>query len=145
MKDTSKRGAASTLLVSAKFLELGLNVLNPLCDSSKYDLVLEHDRVFYRLQIKTAYSDRGSDKFIIPFKSVVSSKSGNKIHKYSSSDVDFIIGVLKENSSFYCFPIQNILNRDSIKVALSGKTISKNIDSELYKNNITLGTVNFRF
>lgn len=47
-------GAAAELFVAARLAKQGFNVLYPLVTQSRYDLVVEKDGVFSRIQVKKA-------------------------------------------------------------------------------------------
>lgn len=51
-------GQAAELYVASRFVALGYNVLWPLMTQSRYDLVVEKDGVFQRLQVKKATSSK---------------------------------------------------------------------------------------
>jgi hypothetical protein len=53
-----ERGQASEALVKAEFLSRGMTVLVPEYDNEPYDLVVETDDDFHRVQVKTAYKNK---------------------------------------------------------------------------------------
>ena len=48
------KGDVTEAYVAARLLELGYTVLRPVGDNARYDLVIERDRCFSRVQCKTA-------------------------------------------------------------------------------------------
>lgn len=65
--------------ITARLLELGLTVLKPVGDDARYDLVIERDGSFTRVQCKTACVDgRASNVLTFPVCSSASHSNGGK-------------------------------------------------------------------
>jgi hypothetical protein len=61
LDEPQKRGQATEALLKSEFVVRGIPVLVPEYDNEPYDLVVEVDGLFYKIQAKTAYPDSGGD------------------------------------------------------------------------------------
>lgn len=106
---------------------LGYNVLWPLCDSAKYDIVIEKDGKFLRVQVKTSRTNKeyynkrkdGSiNKTVCPTKwvvNLVTSGGNTKINtRRLREDNDYdILFVLVANGKCWSIPVDQITARSS--------------------------------
>lgn len=145
MKNTGMRGDAALLLVSAKLVEAGITLLKPISESLRFDLVILYDKVFYKVQVKRAYRYNNTNRFKIDFRTIIVKTGENIIHKYNEDEIDFIIGVVVDTNDLYCFPMKDVLGRNSIQVdplkSSAAPSPNKKINPELYKNKIMLNNM----
>lgn len=96
---TFEKGNISESLVTGRFLELGYNVLIPFGGGHRYDIVIEINNEFKRVQIKTGR--------IYKNKLVFNTTSNNKGYKRKSyhDEVDYIAVYCHENNKSYLIPI----------------------------------------
>ena len=113
-----------------EYSRLGYNVLWPLCDSAKYDLVIEKDGKFQRVQVKTSrtnheYRNVRKDGCInkslcqTRWNVMLATSGGNtKINKrIRRADDDYdILFVLVANGKCWSIPVENIVARSSIVI-----------------------------
>ena len=99
-------GQITELKCQLFFIEHGFNVLVPLGNHQKYDLVLEHNNIFTRIQIKHATSHNDGKSFVVKTKYQV--RDVNKTQRvsqknYTLNDCDCFM--TEFNNQFYIFPI----------------------------------------
>ena len=117
--NTKLIGGYAVALCSTYFLNRGYQVLLPMVDAGHYDLVVEHDGVFQRIQCKYTTSTKGSQKYPVVGMCVSGGlKKDNggiakKInHRYASNDFDLLWVVT--NDAAYLIPLSDALQgRDS--------------------------------
>lgn len=82
-------------------IEHGFNVLTPIGNYQKYDLVIEKENHFYRIQIK--HSTEKENSFLVRTKYEV--RDNGKVRKevYSNEDCDYFMTEFQ--GIFYMFPI----------------------------------------
>ena len=110
--------------------KLGYNVLWPLCDSAKYDLVIEKDGKFQRVQVKTSranteYRNKRKDgsvtKTLCPTRwNVMLATSGgntklNTIKLRQDGDYN-ILFVLVANGKCWSIPVDQLVARSSMVI-----------------------------
>lgn len=85
---TQQKGITTEMYVAAYLLSLGYNVSQPLCQDSKYDLVVDVNNKLLRLQVKTA---RLTDANSITFncRSTTKNSSTHKSRSYGENEIDY--------------------------------------------------------
>lgn len=85
---TQQKGITTEMYVAAYLLSLGYNVSQPLCQDSKYDLIVDVDGKLLRLQVKTA---RLTDTNSITFncRSTTKNSSTHKSRSYGVDEIDY--------------------------------------------------------
>lgn len=109
--DTKQKGTISEAYVSAKLLECGFTVLDPRGDNAKYDLVVDHNGKFIRIQVKTGRLRDG--KIIFPIKSTRGHR-GKRCESYVSH-IEYIM--------VYCpdYPEILLIDINDIKMLKNGE------------------------
>lgn len=83
------------------FLEHGFNVLIPMGNYQKYDLVIEKDNKFYRIQIK--HSTEKENGFLVRTRYDVRDNGRVKKETYTNEDCDYFMTEFQ--GKFYIFPV----------------------------------------
>lgn len=98
----SQIGDITELKCQAYLIEQGWNVLVPIGNHQKYDLVIEKNNKFYRIQVKHAMAveDVG---FLVRTKYEVRENGKVKKMTYTVEDVDYFMTEFK--NKFYIFPV----------------------------------------
>jgi len=112
--DKILKGDLSKAFVIAKLLKEGYKLLEPVTENSRYDLVVDLNGQFARIQIKTIYYKNDLQVYEMV---CYSTTRRNKIHvktKYTPEEVDFIIGYNLDKDEIYTFPIKDIAGRHQI-------------------------------
>ena len=82
-------------------IEHGFNVLVPIGNYQKYDLVIEKDNKFYRIQIK--HSTEKENSFLVRTRYDVRDNGRVRKETYKFEDVDYFM--TEFNGVFYMFPV----------------------------------------
>ena len=94
-------------LAEAKFLvkaaELGFGVLVPWGDNRPYDLVLEKEGYFFRVQIKSCYAKQYTKPGVFRYCCNVKLNSHHKV-RYTSSTVDIVAVYIEPEDLWYIIP-----------------------------------------
>ena len=96
----SKIGMITEYKCIIYLLEQGWNVLIPQGNYTKYDLVIEKDNKFYKIQCKHA-AERDDTGFVVSTKYYIRSTSQKQ--RYTDKDCDYFMTEFK--GKFYIFPI----------------------------------------
>lgn len=110
----SKRiGNIAEAKVMAEFITLGLPVLIPFGDNERYDLVIEVNKRFYKVQVKTGnYKKNGS--IIIPTCSSYKHRGIGK-RSYTKNQIDFI--------AVYCLEVDKCYLISNFEECATGLTL----------------------
>ena len=107
MPNTKDIGDISQVMVMAAFLRAGLTVLTPFGDNRRYDLVLEQDGVFHRIQCKTARrSKRHAGSLLFDTCSSYAHRGGKK--KDYRGDVDFFAAYSPDLDKVFVLPVESV-------------------------------------
>lgn len=82
-------------------IEHGFNVLIPIGNYQKYDLVIEKDNRFYRIQIK--HSTEKENSFLVRTRYDIRENGRTKKETYQKEDVDYFMTEFQ--GIFYMFPV----------------------------------------
>jgi hypothetical protein len=102
-----RRGEAAEAAFLARATALGFSVCIPWGDSDRYDSVVERDRGFLRVQVKSAtlYAETR-------YRVKTTGASGRV---YTSKEVDFFVGYVVPENIWYIIPIQAVGQRKGIR------------------------------
>ena len=107
MPSSHEKGIIGELTFTAHLLELGYSVLNPINPNSSYDIVLEKDGVFTRVQVKYCTPKNGRIR-------VELRRPKKEIKEYKYRGVDAMGVFDSTNKKFYLIPITEIKKKDEI-------------------------------
>jgi hypothetical protein len=106
-----RRGEWVELIFMMRGAELGFNVSKPWGDSARYDVSVEDDGRFRRVQIKSTDVPRGDGGYICYLK-----RTG--IQYYRVKDVDFFAIYVLEKKAWFILPSRVVLSlKSNIRVA----------------------------
>lgn len=102
-----RRGEAAEAAFLARATHLGFSVCLPWGDSDRYDSVVELDRGFLRVQVKSAtlYAETRYR--------VKTTGASGKV--YTSKEIDFFVGYIVPENIWYIIPIQAIGRRKNVR------------------------------
>lgn len=110
-------GVSSELFVAHRFAELGYSVLWPLLTQSRYDLVIEKDGVFSKVQVKKAtWSSAGKYSYL---QVRISGKNKLTNTPYKDSDVD--VFVFTDNKQIWVAPFKEVGHLTSVCLGSSNE------------------------
>lgn len=97
-----------------ELLKRGYNVFKPVGDRLPYDLLMETENGFQRIQIKLAWPhDKG---FVVDFRRHQTNRKEYKHTKYTKEDFDYLIAWMKEPDTFFVFPVSFVETCSSVKM-----------------------------
>jgi hypothetical protein len=106
-----RRGEWVELLFMARTAQLGFNVSKPWGDSSRYDVAVEDEGRFRRVQVKSTDVTRGKDGFVCCLK-----RTG--IGYYRVEEVDFFAIYVVRKDAWFVLPAKVVLRlKSNIRVA----------------------------
>ena len=112
MAVTKQKGEVAEAFVTYFLKKHGFNVLIPWGEDTRYDLVIEKNGVFKRVQVK--YITPKNGVLEIPIRS----SNNHSIIHYSEKDIDIIAAYSPESQKVYLIPLKNIRNRRAVKLRL---------------------------
>ena len=118
--NTKQKGDISEAQVLAALLKAGKNVLMPFGDRNRYDLVIEENGKFQRVQVKTGQLKTCSIKFS---SSSVTSENGHVKHCHYKNQIDLFAVYVPETQVMYLVPVNLCRERDT-KLSITG--VSRN-------------------
>lgn len=103
---TKQKGEVSEAVILAEFMKLGYVVLLPFGDNQPYDLVVEKDGKFYRIQCKTGKLKKG----VIQFRTVSTLPRLNGSYDYRSHEgkIDFFAVYCPDNGMTCLVPVDEV-------------------------------------
>lgn len=125
----SQIGDITELKCQTFLIEKGWNVLIPIGNHQKYDLVIEKNNKFYRIQVKHAMPIENTS-FIVRTKYEVRDNGRTKKMTYSANDVDYFMTEFENN--FYMFPVFGTVETRfwTIETKLTTQKQAKNFKAE---------------
>lgn len=97
---TVDKGEVARYMVVTHLISKGMKVSVPLTENCSYDLVADHSGKLYRTQVKKGNYRNGALQIHCHSPSYAKNEKLN-LHKYTSRDIDWLIGVDVEHGKFY--------------------------------------------
>jgi hypothetical protein len=102
-----RRGEAAEAAFLARASHLGFTVCLPWGDSNRYDSVVELNRGFLRVQVKSA-TGYAENRYRVP-------TTGSNHRVYTSKEIDLFVAYIVPENIWYIIPIQAVGQRKSIR------------------------------
>lgn len=107
-ENTRKQGEIGFAFAIKRFVQLGCVVCIPLTDSQPYDLVVEKDGKFYKIQVKTTYFKSNGKHYSVNLRKTRCNSNGDVIRTlFDSKEYDFIYALTNDQDE-YIIPCQDI-------------------------------------
>lgn len=103
---TNEKGAYAELRAASLLARAGYTVSQPLTGHSRYDLVIEKDGEFKRVQVKARTPVSGSLR--VRTESSSSSRSGVKRSGYTGKEIDYYCVIDLESEQGYLVPYKDV-------------------------------------
>lgn len=118
MKLTSdQKGSIAELAIAWQATRLGLSVLKPIAEGTRYDLVLDVGRL---LRVQCKWAPRRGDVIVVNCRTCRRGPNGAFLRTtYSSTDVDLIAAYCLDVDACYAVPIELAAGRPSIMLRLA--------------------------
>ena len=111
--DTKLKGDIAEQSVILYALKQGWGVLRPIGDRLPYDLVLDVDGKFIRIQVKSAWFDTTRQNYVVDNRRTKTNRRIMLREKYQESDFDFAVVYIEEINIFYVIPITIFISYSS--------------------------------
>jgi len=105
LEEPQKRGQAAEAIVKSELVSRGISVLTPDYDNEPYDIVVEVDDSFYRIQIKTAFEATTNGAVRFRTRSTRTKSSGYEREGYGGS-IDLFAVYAPTYDETYLIPIE---------------------------------------
>lgn len=102
--NTSRKGDETEGIILGRLMKLGVSVAVPFGDSERYDLIVDDETRFYRVQCKTGSWINGSVRFNL-YTSTVNS-DGRVDSDYTAEEIDVYAVYSEETDEVYWVPIE---------------------------------------
>lgn len=116
MFNTKRKGNSTELNCAAYLYDCGCEILFPYGDDQKYDLVIDYNGNFYKIQCKTAnpsFKENGEIDYIIFNTHWESGRHERKKVRYTKDDIDFFATFF--DGECYLIPVE--------ETSIAGKVI----------------------
>lgn len=110
MKHPKNIGSASELIIQARLALLGKTTLTPHGDNQRYDLVIEENGVFKRIQCKTGNIRNG----VIGFPTQSSTFHSNGLRHSYIGQIEYFAVYCPQNDKCYLIPIKDVPKKGAI-------------------------------
>jgi hypothetical protein len=110
-----QRGEIAELAFMRKAATLGFAVAKPWGDSDRYDVILRSGKIFWRVQIKSAWFVSGRRTHY----HIRTTGGGNSC--YSAAEIDFLVAYIFSEDAWYVFPVAMIASRKAFCVSPRSK------------------------
>ena len=132
--DTKLKADIAESAVITELLMRGYRVLQPVGDRLSYDLVVDHNGQFIRLQIKAAWYNARKKMFIVDNRRTRTNRRKMLRSRYSLSDFDFAILFVYEEKAFYVMPIKIFVSYASSIAIVEDKKRQRPPRSSVYRS-----------
>lgn len=123
--NSKAKGNITEAVIMSEFIKLGIPVLLPFGDNERYDMVIEVNNKFYKIQCKTAR--RKSDSSI-SFKTCSSYAHRGKDSKNYVGEVDFFGVYYPESNQCYLVEVGNCLSEMTLRLNPAKNNQSSNVN-----------------
>ena len=128
LEEPQKRGQAAEAIVKSELVSRGISVLVPAYDNEPYDVVIEVEGDFHRIQIKTAFEATTDGAVRFRTRSTRTKSSGYEREGYQGS-IDFFAVYAPICDESYLIPIEDAGDTQmTIRYERSKNNNSKNIN-----------------
>ena len=103
---TKQKGQIAEQAVALTCLKKGWGVLKPLGDYLPYDLVIEIQGQFAKLQVKYAWFDDKKNNYVVDNRRTKTNRKKMLRQAYRSQDFDFAILYIENSDVFYVMPCE---------------------------------------
>lgn len=137
---TKFKGTLTELQVQTYFLSKGYNISVPICEESKYDLILDTGKQLLRIQIKTARLSEEKNSIRFNCRSTCCNTRENKKRTYSDTEIDYFATYWNDN--VYLVPVGETSSEKALhfNVALNQKRSNwsylEDYDAEVILNSL---------
>lgn len=132
--DTKLKGDIAEQAVILYALQQGWGVLKPIGDRLPYDLVLEVENVFVKIQVKSAWFDEKKKNHVVDTRRTKTNRRKMMRSSYTENDFDFAVIYLQECQTFYVFPVAEFINYGSEIHLVEAEKRQRKPKSSVFRN-----------
>ncbi|UCB57261.1 MAG: endonuclease [Candidatus Omnitrophota bacterium] len=103
--DTKLKADIAESAVVTKLLERGFRVLRPVGDRLSYDLGVDLDGKFIRIQVKSAWFNKKGSCYTVDVRRTKTNRRHMLRQRYDANDFDFAIIYIADLNVFYVMPV----------------------------------------
>ncbi len=111
--DTKLKGDIAEQAVVLFALKKSWNVLKPIGDRLSYDLVLDIEGCFIKIQVKSAWFDEKRKNYVVDTRRTKTNRKVMKRDFYKNEDFDFAILYIQDLDVFYIMPVEVFISYGS--------------------------------
>ena len=115
--NSKRKGSIAVGEAIAYFISTGISVFVPVSDCDKYDLVVDQNRKFKRIQCKYSNDREKSRAFIIDLRTFGGYREKTYHTKYLDEDFDYLF-IYCSNGDKYLIPAEKLLGMSQIAVGI---------------------------
>lgn len=104
--NTSERGEVGRSAVCFQAAKRGWAVLKPDADILPYDLVLDVNGAFVKIQVKLAWKDKKTQNYMVDTRLTKTNRKKMLRSKYQEGEFDFAILFIEDLNVFYILPFE---------------------------------------
>lgn len=124
-QNTKQQGDMGVAAAIAFYTIKGYNVLSPLTDNARYDLVVEKDGIFTRIQCKTTQSRTKFGIFQVGVRTHGGNQSWNKSSLFLSKEEIDLLFVVTDEGKIYEFPPEFFDKKGSVNLGKDKEIYSR--------------------
>jgi len=118
---TKEKGDLAVGRAIAHYITKGCEILLPIGDKQKYDLVVDCGESFQKVQCKYTSYKAPSGAFIVPLRVMGGNQSYHTAKKYKKGDFEILFAMTKDGDIF-AIPFEEVVGKSS--VTISGKFLN---------------------
>ena len=111
----NKKGDVGKYALVAELLKKDIIVCLPVSDGTRFDLICG-SKPFKRLQIKEMFTEKRGAHILLNYSQNSRGKLRSIKKVYSKDYIDFLVGYVREDGTFYIIPIEELKGRRSIVI-----------------------------
>jgi prevent-host-death family protein len=116
MHDTNHKGNVAEAAIAAEAIKLGVPVLRPMVEHTRYDLIFDIGSRLFRVQCK--WASREKDIVIVRLRGHRLTTQGSVRTTYSADEIDAVVAYCEELNEFYWLPIDLVAGVGAIQLRL---------------------------
>ena len=113
MDSTIKKGRISYNLLEKELLKRDWDIYLPVLEDTKIDCIIIKNNCLIKIQIKTISVDKRDNRKVLPVRKISHNQGQYKVHLYTESEIDYLVGVDIETEDIYIVPVSFSKNYNS--------------------------------
>jgi len=123
--DKKNQGVVGQLRVAHQYQLFGYNIFFPFGDTQKYDLVIEKEGIFKKVQVKTTLAKEGY--IYVDARVIGHNLKGVKVYQPNATDFDILAVVEMKSQNVYAIPYDGSQRQFTLRTAIAKNNQQKNV------------------